>query len=341
MGGKGGKNKTNKRNKKPTGKKKKKKGKKDKIKRKCGNKCKARRRKAKARNAKKDNDNNVSKKDKKKKKKRRNKDNKRRKNKKRGRKGKQARKDKKREKRKKKLRRAKIKKQRKNKQRGKSGEKQVAGATCGTTEVSDACLINAVEALNFEKNQIQNFFKQKARLLNHNKTTGNKLSKNMNFNESADYMLKAIGGDISNPKCGENTTVRNSAKLDNATKNYQGLNNCSETIKEACSMPDTTIDSAKLETCEEIFTASKKASEDCRTNEAYTSDGQAACTCWEKAAVGITKAKEEKCSTYGSNTAKAVKAQKKKCIQAFSVCKKLQDAAIQLISVCMSGEVNA
>jgi len=163
----------------------------------------------------------------------------------------------------------------------------------------------------------------------------------MNFNESADYMLKAIGGDISNPKCGENTTVRNTAKLDNATKNYQGLNNCSETIKEACSMPDTTIDSAKLETCEEIFTASKKASEDCRTNEAYTSDGQAACTCWEKAAVGITKAKEEKCSTYGSNTAKAVKAQKKKCIQAFSVCKKLQDAAIQLISVCMSGEVNA
>jgi len=213
--------------------------------------------------------------------------------------------------------------------------------TCGTDGVSDTCLINAVEALNFEKNQIQNFFKQKARLLNHNKTTGNKLSKNMNFNESADYMLKAIGGDINNPTCGENTTVRNTAKLDNATKNYQTLNNCSETIKEACSMPDDTIDSAKLTTCEGLFTASKEASEDCRTNEAYTTDGQAACTCWEKAAEGITKAKEEKCSTYGSNTAKAVKAQKKKCIQAFSVCKKMQDAAIQLISACMSGEVNA
>jgi len=247
-------------------------------------------------------------------------------------------KDKRKEKRKKRLRKAKQKAQKKKQQR-KSDTRQTT--TCGTTEVSDACLINAVEALNFEKNQIQNFFKQKARLLNHNKTTGNKLSKNMNFNESADYMLKAIGGNINSPTCGENATVRNAAKLDNATKNYQALNNCSMTIKEACTMPDTTIDPAKLEKCDEIFTASKKASEDCRTNEAYTSDGPAACTCWEKAAEGIALAKKEKCSTFGSDTAKAVKKQKKTCITAFSVCKKMQDAAIQLISACMSGEVNA
>merc|ERR1712098_781286 len=103
-----------------------------------------------------------------------------------------------------KMKKAKRKDKKRKQQRGRQPDgRQTDSTTCGTTGVSDTCLINAVEALNFEKNQIQNLFKQKARLLNHNKTTGNKLSKNMNFNESADYMLKAIGGDISNPKCGE------------------------------------------------------------------------------------------------------------------------------------------
>merc|ERR1711972_532196 len=50
-------------------------------------------------------------------------------------------------------------------------------SSCGTTGVNDTCLINAVEALNFEKNQIQNFFKQKARLENQNKVTGNRRRK--------------------------------------------------------------------------------------------------------------------------------------------------------------------
>lgn len=241
--------------------------------------------------------------------------------------------------RRKKLKRAKQIAKRKQ-QRKKAAARQSDGS-CGTTEVDDTCLVNAVEALNFEKNQIQNFFKQKARLLNHNKTTGNKLGKNMNFNTSAEHMLEAIGGDINNPKCGEDATVRNSSKQESAVSNYKTLNNCSMTIKEACTMPENEIDAAKLDECEKIFTASKTASEDCRTNEAYTSDGPAACTCWEKAAEGIVEAKEKKCSTFGSNTAKAVKAQKKKCIAAFSVCKKMQDAAIQLIHACMSGEVNS
>ena len=51
----------------------------------------------------------------------------------------------------------------------------------------------AVDALNFEKNQIQNFFKQKARLQNHNKTTANKQGKKGEFEDAAKYLLQAIG----------------------------------------------------------------------------------------------------------------------------------------------------
>merc|ERR1711936_1076031 len=76
------------------------------------------------------------------------------------------------------------KKEEKNKRRRKklrkSAARQAAGgdwSSCGTSGVNDTCLLNAVNSLNFEKNQIQNFFKQKARLENQNKVTGNKKKK--------------------------------------------------------------------------------------------------------------------------------------------------------------------
>merc|ERR1712039_575163 len=71
--------------------------------------------------------------------------------------------------------RRKKKKLLKKKKPKKSGRQGPAGgdwSSCGTSGVNDTCLLNAVNALNFEKNQIQNFFKQKARLENQNKVTG-------------------------------------------------------------------------------------------------------------------------------------------------------------------------
>merc|ERR1712037_883309 len=96
------------------------------------------------------------------------------KNKKEDRKDKKAKKDKKKKKKEKKKKR-KEKKKLSNKKRNNGGGsvgRQAAGgdwSSCGTTGVNDTCLINAVNALNFEKGQIQNFFKQKARLENQNK----------------------------------------------------------------------------------------------------------------------------------------------------------------------------
>merc|ERR1712226_1469519 len=102
-------------------------------------------------------------------------------------------------------RKKKLAKKRRNKLR-KSAARQAAGgdwSSCGTSGVNDTCLLNAVNSLNFEKNQIQNFFKQKARLENQNKVTGNKKGKKGEFEDAAGYMLTAIGGNISSPTCGE------------------------------------------------------------------------------------------------------------------------------------------
>ena len=52
---------------------------------------------------------------------------------------------------------------------------------------------NAIDSLNFEKNQIRNFFKQKARVQAHNKTTSSKKGKKGEFKDAAKYLLQAIG----------------------------------------------------------------------------------------------------------------------------------------------------
>merc|ERR1711892_458430 len=101
------------------------------------------------------------------------------------------------------------KKSRKTKPKKKSkGKTERQGRlVCGSTQVNDTCLQDAVDSLNFEKNQIQNFFKQNARLKNHNKTKSGKLGKKGEFEDAAKYLLQAIGGNISAPTCGESGTA--------------------------------------------------------------------------------------------------------------------------------------
>jgi len=213
-------------------------------------------------------------------------------------------------------------------------------SSCGTEQVNDTCLENAVNSLNFEKNQIQNFFKQKTRLQNHNKTKSNKLGKKGDFAESAKYLLQALGGNISKPSCGEVGKAQKARSAKSASDTYKQLINCSESIKEACTMPKKTFNATmkeKLDNCAFIFNKSKTAANDCRTNKDYITNGTAACSCWAKAAIGITEAKKEGCSA--EQTAKDVKAAKKLCIAAFAVCKKAEDAAVGLIHTCMAGEV--
>merc|ERR1719452_205659 len=211
-------------------------------------------------------------------------------------------------------RKQKTQKGKKSRSKGRQSTDTTSTASCPSTQGSDTCLQNAVDALNFEKNQIQNFYKQNARIKNHNKTQANKQGKKGEFMEAAKYMLQAIGGNISKPTCGESGTKNKARSANSAVENYNILINCSSTIKEACTMPAKTYNATVKElfdNCSFVFNKSKTAADDCRTNKAYTSNGTAACACWVKAAKGIEEAKKNNCKA--TDTSKQVKAAKNKC----------------------------
>merc|ERR1712218_448828 len=192
--------------------------------------------------------------------------------------------------------------------------------SCGDAFVNNTCIENAVAALDFEKNQIQNFHKQKARVKNQNKTTGNKLGKKGEFKDAAKYLLQALGGNISNPTCGDSGTNSSTRSLKSSLNTYDTLLNCSNSIRAACTMNKDTLNTTiqtKMDTCAVIFGKSKTAATDCRTNSDYIKNGTAACDCWKKAAAGIELAKKEGCTSLTSQTAKNVKKAKNKCLTAF------------------------
>merc|ERR1711872_889097 len=103
--------------------------------------------------------------------------------------------------------------------------------------------------------------------------------------------------------------------MGSAKENYNLLLNCSESIKEACTMPKMTFNATvkeKMDKCAFIFNKSKTAANDCRTNKAYLSNGTAACSCWSKAAIGITEAKKKTKNTKRKKRKQNKKKTKKK-----------------------------
>merc|ERR1711892_997355 len=113
--------------------------------------------------------------------------------------------------------------------------------SCPTSAVSSKCLENAMFSLAYEKNQVTNYIKQAKRLDNHQNISSNKLTKSDEFKSAAKHMLWAIGGNLSDPKCGEDTNdttrmERQKRDLTSSIANYYKLFNCSESIREACDL---------------------------------------------------------------------------------------------------------
>merc|ERR1712142_1399134 len=135
-------------------------------------------------------------------------------------------------------------KKKKTKQRkGKTiqrGTKQ-SSVSCPSTAVNTNCLENAMMSLAYEKNQVTNYIKQAKRLDNHQNISSNKLTKKNEFESAAKHMLWAIGGNLSDPKCGQDTNdtkrrAQQQRDLTSSIANYNKLINCSETIREACDL---------------------------------------------------------------------------------------------------------
>merc|ERR1712226_1810992 len=100
----------------------------------------------------------------------------------------------------------KNKKKRKNKNRNSSSGDDLRSkrnTTCSTEAVPENCLENAQTALNYEKNQVTNYLKQAARLKGHKNIKEKKLFKKGEFEHAAEHLIFAVGGNMSNPKCGD------------------------------------------------------------------------------------------------------------------------------------------
>jgi len=230
-------------------------------------------------------------------------------------------------------------------------------ATCSTNEtsVSDDCLQDAMTSLLYEQKQVTNYLKQKSRLVNHAKIQTNKLNKNDEFESAAKHMLWAIGGNISNPLCGQDggqinsssnstsNSTRSSRALADSIETYNLLMNCSNSIAEACDLDNLngtynhSDHTDTFEQCETYKNDFKVVSAECISTKDQT-NGTLQCECWAKAAKDVKEIKALKCDT--KSEAKIVTAQKRKCIEAFGKCKKLEDSAVGLIHKCMHDHSN-
>merc|ERR1712233_154613 len=119
--------------------------------------------------------------------------------------------------------------------------------TCSIETVAASCLDNAMIALNYEKNQVTNYLKQAARLKGHKNIKEKKLFKKGEFMHAAEHLIFAVGGNMSNPQCGDpndNSTEALATKakeFEYILSNYTLLLNCSNAIHEACTLTNETF----------------------------------------------------------------------------------------------------
>merc|ERR1719320_1286409 len=211
----------------------------------------------------------------------------------------------------------------------------------GTTPVSSTCLENAALVLLYEKNQVTNYLKQSKQLIRHKNMTDNKLIKKGEFKRSANHMLMAIGGNLSNPICGENSTDSTARKrqqraLDLHLDYYSKLNNCSDVIHEACDVPNDLHNETSLEKIKECNTTKEEfriLTKTCQTEE-MKNNASMQCDCWAGAKEKMKELQSLKCET--NKAKKEVTANKRKCNKVFSNCKKMEDFSVFLIYTCMN-----
>ena len=242
-----------------------------------------------------------------------------------------------------KIKKLKWKNNRKSKGKGKRSKPKLRqSATCsGTSPVSSTCLDNAKNVLVYEETQVTNYLKQSKQLIRHGAQADSKKGKKGEFVHAAEHMLMAIGGNISVPLCGKNTSDAATRKmqeraLDLHLENYDKLMNCSAAIHEACTVPPDAYNATslvKIKACNSSMEEYRTFTKTCQTT-AMKSNATKQCVCWAEAKVKMNAIKSQKCSINAEK--KQVTAKKRKCVKAFAKCKKMEDQSITLIHTCMS-----
>jgi len=214
--------------------------------------------------------------------------------------------------------------------------------TCSIETVAASCLDNAMIALNYEKNQVTNYLKQAARLKGHKNIKEKKLFKKGEFMHAAEHLIFAVGGNMSNPQCGDpndNSTEALATKakeFEYILSNYTLLLNCSNAIHEACTLTNETFNDShqdQLDACNETKWQFILDSRKCHKLQAKSANATEICECWNKAAEDVETIKSKKCETKKKQN--AITKQKNFCKQVFKNCKDMEDHSIHLTWHCM------
>jgi len=239
----------------------------------------------------------------------------------------------------------KKRKHRKNKKKKLSADDDLRSkrnTTCSIETVAASCLDNAMIALNYEKNQVTNYLKQAARLKGHKNIKEKKLFKKGEFMHAAEHLIFAVGGNMSNPQCGDpndNSTEALATKakeFEYILSNYTLLLNCSNAIHEACTLTNETFNDShqdQLDACNETKWQFILDSRKCHKLQAKSANATEICECWNKAAEDVETIKSKKCETKKKQN--AITKQKNFCKQVFKNCKDMEDHSIHLTWHCM------
>jgi len=214
--------------------------------------------------------------------------------------------------------------------------------TCPVDQADATCLLNAVESLVYEQKQLTNFLKQAKLLENHERVSGNKGGKSDVFHHAADHALWAIGGNVSDPKCGPNST--DSAKYNSsvydfekalALESYETLSQCEVNITFFCNTSnidgyDAAFWAAKIETCRALVQNYQDTSKRCQD---ATDDVREQCDCWAEQVENIAEIKAEGCNIKAAQ--RNVTEFKEICLDTFTSCKKKEDKSVESVYYCM------
>merc|ERR1711973_684236 len=214
--------------------------------------------------------------------------------------------------------------------------------SCPIDQAGDQCLQNAIESLVYEQKQLPNFLKQAKLLENHERVSGNKGAKKGEFHHAADHALWAIGGNVSAPLCGPNST--DSAKYNSsiydyekalALESYETLSQCELNITFKCNTSniegyDPAFWAAKIQTCRALVDNYQETSKRC---QAATDDGIEQCDCWAEQVGNIAAIKAEGCNI--KDAQRNVTNFKTECLDTFTACKKKEDKSVESVYYCM------
>ena len=194
--------------------------------------------------------------------------------------------------------------------------------------IEGKCFENAITAMRRWKDQVGNFLKQKTRIGKHSGISENKAGKKAVFGPIAKRLIDVGGGNKSALTCSGSADSDGAKQLANLTMT---LEECEKEIHAFChpeNFPNANM--TMVEECAKTVEGFENEAKKCfdLSKEATAED---ACTCWTSD--NMTKYSEDvkscKISEVG-NIAKGLK----NCKDAFSKCRKYEDAAISTIQFC-------